>query len=301
MSSTWILYGICAVMLVTAIAAVLPTVLRAADDRPGDGERRERAARKAVSTALQAERQRLDEDLAQGRIDAGLYESMLADLRRRVLEEQDAALNAEETAGGPAKPLRLSRGTVAAGLVALVTGVSAGSYAFLGAPELMELSEAQRVLEGTASAESIESYLKGAPGDGRAWVLLAHRRIDAGDFAGASEAYRRARAASEKVARDPDVMLEFGAAILTAGDEAHFAEANRVLGEALAARPGDPKAERLALTGAVAVGEWERACTILREMIVHLPPDGAERLEAEQTLKLLERRAATESSAAQNP
>lgn len=292
MTNPWILYGICAVMLLCAIAAILPTVLRATEDRPEDADAREKAAREAASAALRSEKARLDEDLAAGRLDQKLYDDMLADLRRRVLEEQHAALNDEERAMGRAKPLRLSKGAVAATVVSLMTAVSAGSYAFLGAPELMELSEAQAVLEGNASAESIEAYLKRSPGDGRAWVLLAHRRIDAGDFAGAGEAYRRGRAASEKIARDPDVLLEFGAALLTAGDEAHFPEANRVLSEALALRPDDPKASRLALTGAVAVREWSRAAEILRKMLSTMAPDSPDYLEAEETLKLLESRAA---------
>ena len=299
MSNPWVLYAICALMLLCALAAVVPTILRAAgrDETDADDRRRDDAARACANEALAAEKRRLDEDLREGRIDAALYESMLTDLRRRVLEEQEASLNAEElevraSRRAASGRLSITRGQLAAIVVSMITFVSAGSYAFLGSPELLELSEAQRVLEGTAPTEAIERYLEIAPKDGRAWVLLAHRRIDAGDFTGAAQAYRNGRASSDKVASDPDVSLEYGAAVFSARLEDMYADANAALAAALAARPGDAKAERLALMGAVAVGEWTRARDILRAMLSRMAPDSADYVDAEQTLRMLEARVA---------
>ena len=123
-------------------------------------------------------------------------------------------------------------------------------------------------------------------------MLLAHRRIDAGDFTGAAQAYRNGRASSDKVASDPDVSLEYGAAVFSARLEDMYADANAALAAALAARPGDAKAERLALMGAVAVGEWTRARDILRAMLSRMAPDSADYVDAEQTLRMLEARVA---------
>ncbi|WP_295477304.1 c-type cytochrome biogenesis protein CcmI [Sutterella sp.] len=291
MSNPWILYAVCALMLIVAVAALLPTILHAKEAAP-EAERDARAEALAAQ-ALRAEKARLDEDFAAGRMDREHYEALLTDLRRRVLEEQKPALNEEEKSAPKADPLNLSRGQLAALVTALICTISIGSYAFLGAPEMLGLAQAQKVLQGTASAESIEDYLKSSPKDGRAWVLLAHRRIDSGDFRGAAEAYRNARESSPKIARDPDVSLEYGAAALTARDPQFFADANKALQEALAQKPGDPRAEQLALMGAVAAEDWARARDLTRMMLERMPPDSPDYMQAEQTLRMLESRAAS--------
>ncbi|MDO5530884.1 c-type cytochrome biogenesis protein CcmI [Sutterella sp.] len=290
MSNPWVLYAICALMLIVAIVAVLPTILRAREAQAP--EERDAAARKLVREALTAEKARLDADLADGRLTSEQYEAMLGDLRARVLEEQAPALNAEEKAMPKAAPIRLTRAQMAAAVTCLITFVSCGSYAFLGSPELLELAEAQKVLEGSASAESIEQYLKRAPKDGRAWVLLAHKKVEAGDFRAASFAYKAARDATAKIARDPDVMLEYGAAVLTAREESLYKDASKALQEALVLKPGDPRAEQLALMGAVAAEDWVTARNITRTLLAQMSPDSPDYMRAEQTLRMLEARAA---------
>ena len=298
MSNPWILYAVCAVMLVIALAALLPTIFRAkeAETEAASAER----AEKLVSEALRAEKAQLDHDFAEGRLDRAHYEAMLSDLRRRILEEQKPALSEEEK-GAERVPLKITRGALAALVIALVTFVSVGSYWFLGAPEMLELAEAQKVLQGTASAESIETYLEKAPKDGRAWVLLAHKKIDEGDFRTASRAYKAARDASEKIARDPDVMLEYGAAVLTAKETALYADAYKALREALVLKAGDPRAEPLALMGAVASEDWSGAAALVRSMIQKMPPDSADYMQAEQTLRMLEARAASKAQSQAKP
>lgn len=299
MSNPWILYAVCALMLIVAVAALLPTILRAKDAAP-EAER-DAQAEALAAQALQAEKARLDEDFAAGRVDREHYEALLTDLRRRVLEEQKPALNEEEKSAPKADPLNLSRRQLAALVTALVCTISIGSYAFLGSPEMLGLAQAQKVLQGTASAQSIEDYLKSAPKDGRAWVLLAHKKIDEGDFRTASRAYKAARDASEKIARDPDVMLEYGAAVLTAKETALYADAYKALREALVLKAGDPRAEQLALMGAVASEDWSGAAALVRSMIQKMPPDSADYMQAEQTLRMLEARAESKAQSQAKP
>ncbi|KAB7660985.1 c-type cytochrome biogenesis protein CcmI [Sutterella seckii] len=298
MSNPWILYAVCAVMLIIALAALLPTIFRAKEAETEDV--RNARAESFVSEALRAEKAQLDSDHADGRLDQAHYDAMLADLRRRILEEQKPALNDEEKKLERV-PLKVTRGELAAIVVALVTFVSVGSYWFLGAPEMLELAQAQKVLQGTASAESIEAYLEKAPKDGRAWVLLAHRKIDEGDFRTASRAYKAARDSSEKIARDPDVMLEYGAAVLTAKETELYADAYKALNEALVLKAGDPRAEQLALMGAVAMEDWSGAASLVRNMIQKMPPDSPDYMQAEQTLRMLESRAQSKAETKAKP
>ena len=295
MTSIWLLYGICALMLIIAIGAVLPTVFLSKS--AGDGEALERQAAALAVKALQSEKKKLDADLEEGRITAAEYEPLLADLRRRVIEENQAAPDpsdptgkyAQAKAGAPKKDI--SRAQLAAGIAALITAVSGASYAFLGTPEMLELVNAQKVMEGNASVESIEAYLKSAPKDGRAWVLFAHKKIEEGDFKSAARALRTAREVEPKVARDRDVMLEYGAAVLTAQETAWYADANRVVKEAYGFMAEDPRAERLALMAAVAAEDWKFAVQVVRTMLPKISPDTPDYMQARDTLNMLEQRA----------
>ena len=111
MTSTWLLYVICALMLLAAIVAVLPTVLRAKNDV--NGEALDREATALATKALQAEKAKLDADRSLGRISEAEYESLLTDLRRRVIEEQKPAADPtgahHRRCGGLLRVSRVSR------------------------------------------------------------------------------------------------------------------------------------------------------------------------------------------------
>ena len=91
---------------------------------------------------------------------------------------------------------------LAVGVTSMMVLLSALCYGFLGAPEVMRLTEDQKVLQGTASAEAIETYLGDNEKDGRAWVLLAHRRIEGATSRGAAAAYREAFRVEKKIAAE---------------------------------------------------------------------------------------------------
>lgn len=127
MTSTWLLYVICALMLLAAIAAVLPTVLRTKNDV--NGEALDREATALATKALQAEKAKLDADRSLGRISEAEYESLLTDLRRRVIEEQKPAADptGAPSSSANAKPsTRLSRVQLAVSVAVLITVVAGG-------------------------------------------------------------------------------------------------------------------------------------------------------------------------------
>lgn len=294
MTDRVILYAVELLMLLAAIAILMPTILTrrsdggAPDAAASDIAEDAKEARANLAQALRDEKARLDGDLARGAVTPALYQSLLADLESRaVAESRELKASEDEAAAYAAKPLRIPRGAFAAAVAAGFAVVSAGLYAQLGAPELMTLQKEQAVMQGTASAESIETYLEESPKDGRAWVLLAHRRIDAGDFMGASQAYRSARAADEKIRQDPDIMLEYGAAVLTAQDKAHYGDAKRVLLQALGLQPENDKAVELVSLAAMATEDWPLAKKQIEFMMTKTPPDSAQYLRFEGTVKKL--------------
>ena len=229
-SDRLILFALMGLMLVVAALFLVPTTSKSFDEGKTGSE--EADHRRELLDALRDQKRRLDEDRASGRITEALYEELLSDLERRMLEEHEGrpSETAEEVADtGGTKPLSVTPATLTVIVVAILVGIPTGLYAIMGAPEMMRLSQDQKVLEGTATPEAIETYLRDNGRDGRAWVLLARKRVEAGDYAGAATAYREARKAQTKVRNDPEVMLEFGAALLTSGDARLLPEAKSVL------------------------------------------------------------------------
>ncbi len=223
MSDEILLYLVLFGMLMLAIGMLMPSLLRigrSSDMRAEEDE----AYGEAVIDAFRRQQVALDEERRTGAITEARWEELSDDLRRRMLEEHDAVFHDPNASEAPTQPNQTHRvsGPLVTGLV--VTGmvaVSVGLYAAQGAPELIELEKAQHVLSGEASTPDIERYLENSPKDGRAWVLLAHRYVEAEAYPKALDAYRNARQVNTKVAADPSVMLEMAATLVTVGGLAH--------------------------------------------------------------------------------
>lgn len=260
MSSEIIFYIVFAVMTVAALAIVLPPMLRT--HRPGEDEKRAADPEAVLARALSEERRRLDEEHERGDLDDVRHAELLEELKHRAVEEHrqlaEAAVETGETRLHPAW---------AACVVAFVVAVSFGIYSFVGAPEVNRLTADQRVLEGTAPLEAIETYLKDNEKDGRAWILLARRYIDRNDLEQAAVAYRNGRKHMKKVAEDPKVMLELAATLLQIGGDANYAEAYPLADEASRLMPGNLKATELLAMAAAATRHWIVAQSAMERLL----------------------------------
>ena len=294
MTSYAMLYGLMGLMLLIAIAMIVPTLLKTDDLKDHEAET---IYRGLLKEALREEKLRLDEELGRGSLSTALHAELMDDLARRAVEENRRASAGGDPLATEKKPMRTPMAAITAGVVALLVGLSVGIYSLNGAPELMRLSQDQKVLEGTASTEAIETYLGDNPKDGRAWVLWARRKAEGGDFVAASDAYRRARQVNAKVAGDPSVSLEFGAALLSTESPAHFREAKDVLSAALAQDPENLQLVELTAIAAMQTSDWDLALTNLRVILRHMSPDRPEYVRYEATVRELERRVAADGAA----
>lgn len=299
MSSSYVLfYGLMGLMLLVALLMVVPTLLRPKDSADGEADA---IYQGFLKDALTEEKRRLDEELERGSLSPELYAELRDELAHRAVEEHGRAASGGDPLSEAAKPLKTSNAVVAAGVAALLISLSVGCYAFLGAPELMRLAEDQTVLEGTATAQALETYLADNPKDGRAWVLLARRKAEAGDFIASADAYRKARMTDRRVAADPVISTEFGAALLSTNVPALFEEAKGVLTEALEREPDNMQLVELTAIAAMQTADWPLAARHLRTLLRTMTPDRPEYLRYEEALRELDRRAAefgTGSSAA---
>jgi cytochrome c-type biogenesis protein CcmH len=124
----------------------------------------------------------------------------------------------------------------------------------------------------------LESYAASSPGDARAWVLLARRRMDADQFELACAAYARALALSRKVASDPQVWAEYADALGMAQAGRLAGKPKEAIGRALALDPRHPKALELAGSAAYEARDFRSAQAHWRALLDLLPPDSPQRL-----------------------
>ena len=275
MTDTVLLYVVFGVMLVAAIAAILPTFLRA---RTGDVHEDEHAA--FLRKSLREEAERLEAEYAQGLHTEEAYRSLREDLERRALEEM------KETEATKSRAVPVSLRNTVIGVVALMVCVPVMCYQLLGAPEVMLLVKDQQVFQGEArDVEQIREYLKVNEKDARAWVLLARRSVEKEDY----------RTALEKVAADPEVMLELTATILTLNERSAFPEAKELVQKALGVDPESARSLEMAAIVMLTAEDWKGAVPYLESMLAKSNPD------TPQYLRLAELLRDTKAKAAEQP
>lgn len=285
MTDTVLLYVVFGVMLVAAIAAILPTFLRA---RPNDAHEDEHAA--FLRNSLREEAERLEAEFSQGLHTEEAYRSLREDLERRAVEEM------KETEATKSRVVPVSLRNAVIGVVALMVCVPVMCYQLLGAPEVMLLVKDQQVFQGEArDVEQIREYLKVNEKDARAWVLLARRSVEKEDYRTALEAYRKGRSLNEKVAADPEVMLELSATILTLNERSAFPEAKELVKKALGVDPESARSLEMAAIVMLTAEDWKGAVPYLESMLAKSNPD------TPQYLRLAELLRDTKAKAAEQP
>ena len=276
MTDTVLLYVVFGVMLAAAIAAILPTFLRGVHS--GDEQEDEHAA--FLQKSLREEAERLEAEYAQGLHTEETYRSLREDLERRAVEE----MRETETTKSRVAPVSLRNAVI--GVVALMVCVPVMCYQLL-------LVKDQQVFQGEArDVEQIREYLKVNEKDARAWVLLARRSVEKEDYRTALDAYRKGRSLNEKVAADPEVMLELTATILTLNERSAFPEAKELVRKALGVDPESPRTLEMAAIVMLTAEDWKGAVPYLESMLAKSSPDTPQYLRLAELLRETKEKAA---------
>lgn len=187
----------------------------------------------------------------------------LALLTRRVWWWRAAAAEGSEAAQKPSKSLLAS-------LAVLMLAVTAGGYAWLGAPEHVALTpESAREAQQRPTPEQIDAmlaklakHLQEKPDDVAGWSLLARSYVSLGRHAEAEDAFKKALAAQPD---NPDLLADY-ADLLASKTGGLEGEPAGLVMRALKADPNHLKALALAGTAAfnrkeygAAVVAWEKA------------------------------------------
>jgi cytochrome c-type biogenesis protein CcmH len=289
MSTTLVFWIVVAVLLLLALALLVPVLRR-------DSGEQERATRNELNAEVyRSQIDDLDRDLAEGSLDPAQHGAAREELRRRLLADA-AEAEARPRRAAP----RLSLVLVALGLPAAALGL----YALIGSPGLVRLGAASPVpglLTGATDPSTLNlaqptlaqlrEHLARNPGDGRAWVMAARMQAEREDWSGAAESYRRGIEASRKVAGDAGVLVEY-ADVLGQGQGGQLAGAPEALiKRALLLNGRHPRALELAGSAAFEQGRYAEAANYWKELLAQLPDSSAMREPLRAAIEQAQRRA----------
>jgi cytochrome c-type biogenesis protein CcmH len=265
-------------LVATALAFVLPALLQ---PRPSPG-----ASRAQLNADIY--RQQLSDiarDRAHGLVGPVEAERVGDELRRRLLDDVEP-----EPVAGP------RNGRRAAAAVALVLPVGAALlYLIFGSPRALDrpLPPGAAAREASAGVDELDAHLRDHPTDARAWVLLARGRMERNEFGAAAEAFGRAMAASQKVARDPSVLCEYADALAMEQGSLQ-GRPLELVGQALALDGRHPQALEMAGSAAFERGRYGEAVAHWERLLEQIP-FGSERHRELATAIERARRSATPS------
>ncbi len=259
-------WAIAAALLLLAVGLLLGTLWR----KPAP-QREAQSASRSNLAVLKTQLQQIDQDLAQGSIDAAQHRSSRAEIERRVLEEESVTLVPVREGSRRATMLLLA---VAVPVLALGLYAQIGTPTALSPPPLAAEGEPtpQHMAAMVAKlAERMEQQPPGNVADAEGWIMLGRSYAMLQRYPDAGRAFARAlqlRPGDAQILVDQADVLAMQQGGNLAG------EPLRLIEQALQSSPGNLKGLALAGTAAferkdyaAAIGYWSRARAAA-------PPDG---------------------------
>jgi cytochrome c-type biogenesis protein CcmH len=196
-------------------------------------------------------------------------------------------------------PFTAAPRAAAIAIIVALPALAFGLYVLFGEPgALQRASIADSVPADSSSAATIRrddlvAHLAHSPRDGRGWVLLARLDFAADRFSAAAESYRKALAASPKIAADAGVWCEYADALGMAQGGALAGLPREHVMRALALDAAHPKALEMAGSAAFEQGEFASAARYWRTLLAQLPERSIEHRELSAAIARAEALAST--------
>ena len=272
---------ICALMIVIALAFVVPPALQQSESSKGAVEDDRKQANIAVYRDQLAE---LEADLRNGLVSEEQYAQDRDEIQRRLLE--DTATTESKTA--TAVPLNARNTAYVLGiglpLIAIV------SYLMIGEPERIANPapvgappSASSAAPPERSQEQIEANvaklaqrLESNPNDAQGWTMLARSYSSMEKYAEAAGAYAKA---TELNAKDADLWAEYAFATGMAEGRTLQGKSVELVERALKVDPENLKALQLAGSAAFQAKDYKKAVDYWQRVLKKVPP-GSEVAEA---------------------
>ena len=264
---------ICALMVVVALAFVLPPLLQRPDAKEAEQEQKE--ANVAIYRDQLSE---LDADLGNGIVSQQQFEQDRDEIERRLLEDTSVVSAATQST----KYTKGKRGMVYALALALPL-VATVFYLKVGDLKAISKSaeDAANPVSGTASSNpssqqieanvaALAKRLETNPSDGRGWSMLARSYTSMEKYTEASNAYAKATALAPN---DADLLAEYAFANAMANGRRLQGKSLELVNQALKLDPENVKALELAGSAAFQAKDYKQAIAYWQRLLKKMPPD----------------------------
>lgn len=221
----------------------------------------------------------LEKEFRAGLITQSIYDESVEDVKRRALEDLTPGKKAAVKSHNPLPAMLAGCAVVAVATFSL--------YAYLGSPSLIVFADSIKrhgiMQEDGSLAQSapeydirtLRAYLAGNSKDERAWTLYARLLVEAKDWAAAAQAYRAAIDLKGKVSKDPAVLLEYAASLMSLQADETYEQAYGVIQEALKLDETNTNAHELAAIACLELSKWRQAREHLEILLSRLTFDSA--------------------------
>lgn len=266
---------ICALLIVIALAFVLPPVLQRSDDAEVVLDEERKQANIAIYRDQLSE---LEADLRNGIIAEDQYAQDRDETERRLLEDT-ATTRSKKAATAPVSA-RNTAYLLGFGLplVAIIFYLKVGEPALItnpapvGAPPSASSAEAppertQAQIE--ANVAKLAERLKSNPNDAQGWTMLARSYSSMEKYSEAENAYAQA---TELNPKDADLLAEYAFVTGMAGGKSLEGKPTELINRALKIDPENPKALQLAGSAAFQAKDYKKAIDYWQRVLKKVPP-----------------------------
>jgi cytochrome c-type biogenesis protein CcmH len=286
-------WAVCAVLILIALAFVLPPLLQRSEQAGGKSEDERREANIAVYRDQLSE---LDADLRNGIVSEEQYAQDRDDIERRLLEDT-AQARSKKTASAPVN----SRNTayilgLAIPFIAIIFYVKVGEPNLIENPAPVGTPAAATSTSAPAerSQEQIEANvaklaqkLQSNPNDVQGWTMLARSYSSLEKFGDAANAYAKAVELSPK---DADLLAEYAFSTAMANGRSLQGKPMELINRALQIDPENAKVLQLAGSAAFETKDYNKAVDYWQRVLKKVPPNSdvgqaiSERINEAKTL-----------------
>jgi len=264
---------ICALMIVVALAFVLPPALERSENVATDDERKQ-----ANIAVYQDQLSELEADLRNGIVAEEQYAQDREEIERRLLEDV-TTVRSKKTAGAVPISARNTAYLLGFGLplIAIIFYVKVGepdritNPAPVGAPPSAESAappeRSQEQIE--ANVAKLAERLKSNPNDLQGWTMLARSYSSMEKYSEAANAYAKA---TELNPKDADLLAEYAFATGMAGGKSLEGKPTEIINRALKVDPENAKALQLAGSAAFQAKDYKKAIDYWQRVLKKVPP-----------------------------
>jgi len=264
---------ICALLIVIALAFVLPPALQHSEDVASDDERKQ-----ANIEVYRDQLSELEADRLNGIVAEDQYAVDRDEIERRLLEDT-ATTRSKKTTGAAPINARNTAYLLGIGLplVAIVLYMRIGepdritNPAPVGAPpSAASAAPPERTQEQIeANVAKLAERLKSSPNDAQGWTMLARSYSSMEKYSEAANAYAKA---TELNPKDADLLAEYAFVTGMAEGKSLEGKPTEIINRALKVDPENAKALQLAGSAAFQAKDYKKAIDYWQRVLKKVPP-----------------------------